>query len=118
MDSHTRLSLAIRIHFALLRHYGEDVPVSTLIADGAEAREALWVCDASGHADLMQLAKTFRAMPNSLPAIAARGATSQELPWGHDTSGFGITQPPPAETAPAPATRGGALGRWLSGAGR
>ncbi len=118
MDSHTRLSLAIRIHFALLRHCGEDVPVSTLIADGAEAREALWVCDASGQADLMQLAKTFRTTPNSLPAMAARGATPQDLPWGHDTSGFGITRPPLAESVPNPKTRGWAIGRWLSGPGR
>jgi hypothetical protein len=118
LDSHTRLSLAIRIHFALLRHCGEDVPVSTLIANGAEAREALWVCDASGQADLMQLAKSFRATPNLLPAMTVRGATPHDLPWGHDTSGFGITRPPLAESAPAPAARRWAIGRWLNGAGR
>ena len=118
MESHTRLSLAIRIHFALLRHYGEDVPVSTLIADEAEAREALWVCEASGLADLMQLAKAFRAMPKSMPAAAARGAAPQELAWGHDTSGFGITQPPPVALEPNPLNRGWSIGRWLIGSGR
>ena len=53
MDPTTRLRIATRIHFALLRHYGEDVAVSTLLRDEAQAREVLWVCEASGVDDLV-----------------------------------------------------------------
>ena len=59
MDPTIRLRIATRIHFALLRHYGEDVGVSTLLKGEAEAREALWVCQASGHKELVSLAKQF-----------------------------------------------------------
>ncbi len=119
MDSHTRLSLAIRIHFALLRHYGEDVPVSTLIEGGAEAREALWVCEACGHPELMQLANAFKATPKPMPKVSApQAATPQDMAWAQDTSGFGITRPPPATGAPRATTGGWSIGRWLSGAGR
>ena len=46
MDLNSKLRIATRIHFALLRHYSEDVPVSDLIKGEADAREALWVCEA------------------------------------------------------------------------
>ncbi len=56
MDPTIRLRIATRIHFALLRHYSEDVPVSTLLQGEDDAREALWVCDASGQDELVALA--------------------------------------------------------------
>ena len=79
MDPTIRLRIATRIHFALLRHYGEDVAVSTLLHDEADACEALWVCDASGHAELVTLAMQFRAAtkpkPKPMPVVAPRAAT-------------------------------------------
>ena len=61
MDLNNKLRIATRIHFALLRHYSEDVPVSDLIKGEADAREALWVCEASGIDELVTLAQQFEA---------------------------------------------------------
>ena len=60
MDPNSRLRLATRLHFALLRHFNEDVDIRALLKDGGEAREALWVCEASGNPELMALARDFR----------------------------------------------------------
>ena len=123
MDPTIRLRIATRIHFALLRHYGEDVGVSTLLKSEADAREALWVCEASGHKELVSLAKQFetatrqearavrlRHQEASIEASTAalRGATPQDMAWSRDTSGFGLTRA--AETFDAPAARSGG---WL-----
>ncbi len=108
MDPNIRLRIATRIHFALLRHYGEDVAVSTLLKGEADAREALWVCQASGCADLVGLAKQFhtatrqetravrlRSQEARIEASTTtlRGATPQDMAWSRDTSGFGLTRP-------------------------
>ena len=57
MDPTLRFRLATRIHFALLRHFGEDVHVNSLLKGEGEAREALWVCEASGDPELAGLAR-------------------------------------------------------------
>ena len=102
VDPTIRLRIATRIHFALLRHYGEDVAVSTLLGDATAAREALWVCEASGHDELASLAKQFKAAPKPMPAIAPRraeqGTVLQDLAWAQDTSGFGVSRLPEAMT--------------------
>ncbi|CAN5855025.1 hypothetical protein BH11PSE8_BH11PSE8_31030 [soil metagenome] len=59
MDPTTRLRIATRIHFALLRHFGEDVGIQALLDGNANAREALWVCEACGVAELVILARQF-----------------------------------------------------------
>jgi len=123
LDPTIRLRLATRIHFALLRQYGEDVAVSTLLGDGADAREALWVCEASGHDELVLLAKQLRATPKPMPVVASRranqGAVPQDMAWSQDTSGFGLSHPPEtmATLAEKPAQRS-VLSRWLHGATR
>ena len=141
MDATNRLRIATRIHFALLRQYGEQVAVSTLLADGADAREALWVCEASGLRELTSLAAQLKAaaadaagaapgearpaMPNDArPAMpratpsqptphhgAPRGAAPQALAWAQDTTGFGLSRPLESIDAPA---RGPARGLKLS----
>ena len=115
MDPTIRLRIATRIHFALLRHYGEDVGVSTLLKGEAEAREALWVCEASGHKELVSLAKQFdtatrqearavglrhREARVEASTAALRGATPQDMAWSRDTSGFGLTRAPEMFDAP------------------
>jgi hypothetical protein len=101
LDPTTRLRIATRIHFALLRHYGEDVAVSTLLRDEAQAREVLWVCEASGVDDLVALGQQFVAATRQ-EARAARlrarqvrleASPPQDLAWSRDTSGFGLTRP-------------------------
>jgi hypothetical protein len=130
MDPTIRLRIATRIHFALLRHYGEDVGVSTLLKGEADAREALWVCQASGHKELVSLAKQFdTATRQETRAIglrsqqaraevsiaALRGATPQDMAWSRDTSGFGLTRAPEALDLAAPKAADGWLKKpsWL-----
>ncbi len=99
MDQNSRLRLATRIHFALLRHFSEDVDVRTLLRDGSDAEEALWVCEASGNAELMALADQFRraSRAEALAAQAGLPASTpvapQDAPWSQDTSGFGFSRP-------------------------
>ena len=94
MDTSIRLRLATRIHFALLRHYGEDVEVGTLLKNEAEANEALWVCDASGDAELTALARQFRAASRDEGNARAKPkAAPQDAAWARDTSGFGLSRP-------------------------
>ena len=107
MDPTTRLRIATRIHFGLKRQFGEDVEVSTLLRSETEAREVLWVCEASGDAELMSLARQF-ARANRHEAAANRasvardpvqssGRTPQDTGWSQDTSGFGLSRPPELE---------------------
>jgi hypothetical protein len=111
VDPNIRLRLATRIHFALRRNYGEDVEVSTLLRGLPEAREALWVCTASGDAELGALAQQFtEATAAELAAIKsaqAAIAAPQDTVWSRDTSGFGLTRPPAladdSSARPAPA---------------
>lgn len=94
MDTSIRLRIATRIHFALLRHYGESVDVGLLLKNDASAREALWVCEASGDAEMTALARQFRhASKAEAKARAKAAAKPQDLAWAKDTSGFGLSRP-------------------------
>ena len=126
-DPTVRLRLATRIHFALLRHCGEPVGVSALLKGGDEAREALWVCQASGQAELVALALQFMNLSAAASAVAvtsaaaaaraaaARHAAPQDAAWAQDTSGFGVSRPADDNE---PATRGHTPARaptgWLN----
>ena len=112
LDPTIRLRLATRIHFALRRSYGEDVEVSTLLRGLPEAREALWVCAASGDAELSALAQQFAEVTVAAELAAinlaqAQATAPQDTVWSQDTSGFGMSRPPvlgdesSAATAPA-----------------
>jgi hypothetical protein len=106
-----RFRLAARIHFALLRQYGADVDVATLVKGSREAREALWVCEACGDRELIELAAQFKRTSAAQPAPirAPAGDAPQDAVWARNTSGFGVTVPSelavprPAEAA-APRT--------------
>ena len=114
LDPTSRLRLATRIHFALLRQFGTTVPVSDLLDGGGEGQEAMWVCAASGNAELAAMARELARANKRLAAppvqVAARalepaaprrpGRVPQETAWAQDTSGFGITLSP--ELAPRP----------------
>ena len=107
-DPTVRLRLATRIHFALLRHCGEPVGVSTLLRGGDEAREALWVCQASGQPELVALAWQFIKSASVARVAALRHAAPQDAAWAQDTSGFGASRPADDNE---PAARGGAISR-------
>jgi len=76
MDPH-QFHLATRIHFALLRQYGEDVGVTSLLKGSPEAREALWVCEASDDRELAGLASKFMRLHQ--PAAASRNSSPPSL---------------------------------------
>jgi hypothetical protein len=95
MDPH-RFRLATRIHFALLRRYGEDVDVGSLLRGSPEAREALWVCEASDDRELVGFAAEFKRLARAAtrPAKPAPMADApQDAAWARNTSGFGATMP-------------------------
>ena len=109
MDPNTRLRVATRIHFALLRHFDEDLEVSTLLRDGADVREVLWVFEASGNPELAQLADQFKA------SRIAEPSAPQDAVWSRDTSGFGISQlSGSADTEGAAATQPASAPGWRS----
>ena len=104
-----RFRLATRIHFALLRQYGEDVDVGALVKGSLEAREALWVCEASNDRELVDLAAQFKRLA-STPAQPKRITEPVDAPqdaaWARNTSGFGASMLPdldPPRPAPTPA---------------
>ena len=75
VDPTARLRIATRIHFALLRHFGESVDIRLLLAGGAECQEALAVCEASGDRYMMALGRQFagggvRLPTNSVPSLS------------------------------------------------
>lgn len=106
MDTATRLRLATRIHFALLRHYGHKVEIGDLMKAEGEVREAIWVCEASGDRELATMARQLR-LANEAPAT---GTVPQDTAaWSGDTSGFGLSRPPELEIKPEQA----ASSRWL-----
>jgi hypothetical protein len=121
------LRIATRIHFGLKQWLGEGIDVEVMLRQPDEAREILFVCQASGNAELQSLARQWaeargelkkpsrprstseRSLPKTTAKPAApRAAAKQDLAWARDTSGFGITQP--AELEPPQAETTGA--RW------
>jgi hypothetical protein len=131
VDLNTRLRIATRIHFALLRHLGEGVDVALMLKNESQAREILWVCEASGDAELVALGRQYqRALTLEDEARVSAGHAHQDTPWAKDTSGFGVSQPPelpepgtkagslvPTLTAAVslrPEARGGSASRWLN----
>ncbi len=106
----TRLQLATRIHFALLRNLGEGIDVGRMLRQRDYADEALNVCRSLDDDGLFDLAKRFeeataaenakvhmdvaaKAARAALALIPRRGpVTPQEMPWSQQTSGFGLSQ--------------------------
>jgi len=126
LDPTLRLRIATRIHFALLRHCSEQVSVSALLQGGNEMREALWVCEASNHAELVALAGQFAQFthvaaapaPNPTAAVPERAAP-QDAVWAQDTSGFGLSRPADEMGAASRSAPAGWLSpaRWLRRSG-
>jgi hypothetical protein len=107
MDPTYRLRIATRLHFLLLRRYGQDIEVSHLLKSRARNHDGLWLCKATGDAELIALARLL-AHANHLhakeearlreealmsAAFAAGNAAPNDMPWSFDTSGFGLTHP-------------------------
>ena len=104
----TRLHLATRIHFTLLRLLGEGIDVGRMLRERDYAEEALNVCRGLDNFALLDLAERFgvanatedvkvhmaeaaRAARAALARIPRRGpSAAQEMAWSQQTSGFGL----------------------------
>jgi hypothetical protein len=125
LDPTSRLRLATRIHFALLRQFDEVVEVRDLLDGTSSGREALWVCEATGDSELAALARelgrtvrrptstTPRTTSAATPATSrpAGGRVAQDTTWGQDTSGFGLSRPAGLSAQP---TRAAASPSWFA----
>ena len=119
----SRIQIAQRIRQDLLREIDHEIEIARLLDDARYARDVLLVCDALLGCDLPALAIMFREASQGLPAgpvpVGSRpGRTAQPNEWGRDTSGFGLSQPPPlgpehpAERAAQAERRSAWLDRW------
>jgi hypothetical protein len=110
-----QLRIASRIHFILKRDLGEGINVSAMLEDATEAREVLFVCQASGNPELVSLARQFvQAGKLAAPEVATKADAPQDAAWSRHSSGFGMpTSPVPLERSWRSATE------WLRrGVGR
>jgi hypothetical protein len=109
----SRLQLAQRIHQLLLREIDHAIEVERLLADPRYARDVLLVCEAVPGGELPPLVRLFREASRAVSGQPQEpGHAPQANDWGRDTSGFGVTQPPPmpspggsrraSDSAPAP----------------
>lgn len=121
----SRLQLAKRIHQLLLREIDHAIEVERLLADPRYARDVLLVCEAVPGGELQPLVALFReASRHDGGRPEDPGHAPQPNDWSRDTSGFGVTKPPPmpgaggtrrasdSEPAPLDSPRRSWLPRW------
>ncbi len=133
-----RRQIAERMQELLIRQIGHSIDLVELLENPLYARDVLLVCDACSGSELMSLSARFRsaglptspnlpkastpaAKPSPTPPVALRapGHAQQPNDWSRDTSGFGISQPPPVpgqrrDAAPADAPPTERRRSWLS----
>jgi hypothetical protein len=108
MQSVAQFRIAVRIHYALRPHLGEDIDVASLLRRSDEAREVMLVCRSIGTPELLALADQYEvAAREAAEAEAAKhqAAAPQDLGWSRNTSGFAVSQPPVQHEAQAPRRR-------------
>ena len=110
----TRLQIAARIHFLLLRELGEGIRVERMLRDRLYTRDVLLVCDAIKLPELNALASEFReSLENRRVLRSVSPVVPQADTWGADTSGFGVSEPPKASEPEAPPGWLQSTWRWL-----
>jgi hypothetical protein len=72
MDPTSRLRIATRIHFLLLRQMGAGIDVGYMLRRNDYAREVLFVCEGSGDAELASLARRFERASREEAAAATQ----------------------------------------------
>jgi hypothetical protein len=104
-----QLRIAARIHFILKHDLGEGISVAAMLSDANEAREVLFVCQASGNPELVSLARQFAHAGKLAKPTPAKADAPQDAAWARNTSGFGVTHaaelPPPEESSWRSATQ-------------
>ncbi|HET7792745.1 MAG TPA: hypothetical protein VFL64_05105 [Rhizobacter sp.] len=91
MSTPVQLRIATRIHFILKRDLGEGINVAAMLSDANEAREVLFVCQASGNAELVSLARQFINAGKLAKPASTKSEAPQDAAWARNTSGFGVT---------------------------
>ena len=98
MSTPVQMRIAARIHFILKRDLGEGINVAAMLSDANEAREVLFVCQASGNPELASLARQFVTAGKLAKPEPIKADAPQDAAWSRDTSGFGVTRPPEPPT--------------------
>jgi hypothetical protein len=120
MDPTSRLRIATRIHFALLRHMGAGIDVGYMLKRADYAREVLYVCEGSGDAELFALMRKFEhasleeqaaTRPVKLDTVTA----PLESGWPGTTTSFGASTfaDTDAERAKPAPSRGLTSSHWF-----
>ena len=92
----SRLQIAQRLHQALQTEIDHGIEIERLLAEPRYARDVLLVCDALPGGELGTLAALFRAVSPPAPGWASEpDHDRQATEWSRDTSGFGVSRPPP-----------------------
>lgn len=116
MSTPAQLRIAARIHFVLKHDLGEGIDVAAMLNDPQEAREVLFVCQASGNAELVALGRQFVNAGKLAGPVGGKADSLQDAAWARNSSGFGVSQPPdlplPEERSWRNATQ------WLRRSGR
>jgi hypothetical protein len=89
MDPTSRLRIATRIHYALLRHLGTGIDVGYMLKRDDYAREVLYVCEGSGDPELAALARKFEQASVEAAMAETRPAplNGDDTQWAHTSSG-------------------------------
>jgi len=121
MNPNNRLRIATRIHYGLLRHMGSGIDVGYMLKREDYAREVLYVCEGSGDAELMSLARQFEraTIEQEISDTRAAGLDSMHAPldsmWSRSTS-FGTTRAGELEIGAAKrAGKRWSIATWWSG---
>ena len=92
----SRLQIAQRLHLALQTEIEHGIEIERLLGEPRYARDVLLVCDALPGSELGTLAALFRAASPPAPGgPSAPGHAQQAADGSRDTSGFGVSRPPP-----------------------
>jgi hypothetical protein len=95
MAPQAQLRIAARIHYALKHLLGEGIDVAGMLNSPDQAREVLFVCQASGNTELMALARQY-VVAGQLAEIGKSPGPGSDSPqdasWASNTSGFGVSQ--------------------------
>lgn len=67
----THLQIATRIQLLIEQWLGESFNVDHMLRDPAEAREVLFVCQASNNPELIRLARQFTALGRPMPVLTS-----------------------------------------------
>ncbi len=110
MDPTSRLRIATRIHYALLRHLGTGIDVGYMLKRDDYAREVLYVCEGSGDPELTALARKFEQA-----SLEAAVAETRPAPLnGADTDWASGTTVSPTQLGGLDTPREGSSSRWLT----